>query len=125
MEDTPMKFQIEKSVVTLCPETQAETDSLEHLWRMLIDCNGPTLTLCPIGEYVPALGETGAQFHIEGAERSNYPPPALEFSASVEYKKVYVDEDCDVYCSTCNNTISLKKGDPIPLCCGKLMVVLD
>ncbi|MDR0818481.1 MAG: hypothetical protein LBN43_02760 [Oscillospiraceae bacterium] len=119
-----MKLKIEKSVVTFSPENQEETNSLEHLWRLLIDCNGPTLKLCPIGEYVPVLGETGAMFYIEGLERSN-DPKILEFAKSIEYNPTVVDEDCTVYCSICNKTVDLKKGDTIPMCCGKLMVNID
>ncbi|GHU42970.1 hypothetical protein FACS1894190_12920 [Spirochaetia bacterium] len=36
-----------------------------------------------------------------------------------------VEEDCEVYCKTCNKTINLTKGDPIPLCCGKPMEIID
>ncbi|GHV84037.1 hypothetical protein AGMMS50212_13770 [Spirochaetia bacterium] len=36
-----------------------------------------------------------------------------------------VEEDCTVYCKTCNKTVELKKGDPIPLCCGKPMENID
>jgi hypothetical protein len=42
----------------------------------------------------------------------------------IKYKEVLVEEDCEVYCTTCNKTIQLKKGDPIPLCCGKLMTLI-
>lgn len=41
------------------------------------------------------------------------------------YKPVYAEEDCDVYCGICNKTVRIKKGEEIPLCCGKLMEVLD
>jgi hypothetical protein len=41
------------------------------------------------------------------------------------YKPVYAKEDCDVYCNICNKTVHIKKGEEIPLCCGKLMEVLD
>ena len=33
--------------------------------------------------------------------------------------------DTDVYCITCNRTEHVKKGEPIPVCCGKLMEILD
>jgi endogenous inhibitor of DNA gyrase (YacG/DUF329 family) len=42
----------------------------------------------------------------------------------ITYEKVIVDEDCEVYCKTCNKTVELKKGDAIPLCCGKLMEII-
>jgi hypothetical protein len=41
------------------------------------------------------------------------------------YKPVYAKEDCDVYCNICNKTVHINKGDEVPLCCGKLMEVLD
>jgi hypothetical protein len=41
------------------------------------------------------------------------------------YKAVFADADCDAYCTICNKTVELKKGDEIPLCCGKLMVIID
>ncbi|MDR2394357.1 MAG: hypothetical protein LBD93_09435 [Treponema sp.] len=41
------------------------------------------------------------------------------------YKPVHATEDCDVYCSICNKTVHITKGEEIPLCCGKLMEVLD
>jgi endogenous inhibitor of DNA gyrase (YacG/DUF329 family) len=39
----------------------------------------------------------------------------------VKYQGEIVQEDCTVYCSICNKTIELKKGEAIPLCCGKPM----
>ena len=119
-----MKIQIEKSVVTLDPESQAEKDSLQKLWRMLIDCNGPTLKLCPVGEYIPVASDKGAMFYIEGMERSK-DPKVTEFVKSIDYNPTTVTEDCSVYCSICNKTIDLKAGDTIPMCCGRLMVNLD
>ncbi|MDR2658531.1 MAG: hypothetical protein LBC27_00870 [Spirochaetaceae bacterium] len=41
------------------------------------------------------------------------------------YKPVYAEKECDVYCSTCNKIIHLQQGDEIPICCGKLMEVID
>jgi endogenous inhibitor of DNA gyrase (YacG/DUF329 family) len=40
-------------------------------------------------------------------------------------KQPIATEDCTVYCSTCNKTVELKKGDPIPICCGRTMAVID
>jgi endogenous inhibitor of DNA gyrase (YacG/DUF329 family) len=42
-----------------------------------------------------------------------------------KYEPEIVQEDCTVYCSTCNKTVELKKGEPIPLCCGKPMEIID
>ncbi|MDR3341601.1 MAG: hypothetical protein LBT14_02225 [Treponema sp.] len=43
----------------------------------------------------------------------------------VSYNPVIVEEDCEVYCRTCNKTVQLKKGDAIPLCCGQVMEIMD
>ncbi|MDR2517109.1 MAG: hypothetical protein LBC88_06995 [Spirochaetaceae bacterium] len=116
-----MKIQIEKAVVTFNPESQSEKDALEKLWRLLIDCSGPTLKICPIGEYVPSSNNgKGAMFYIEGMERST-DPKIIEFAKSGAYTPTTVTEDCTVYCSICNKTVDLKAGDAIPRCCGKLM----
>jgi hypothetical protein len=45
--------------------------------------------------------------------------------SNAKYVPEIVKEDCTVYCKTCNKTIELKKGDPIPLCCGKAMEIID
>ncbi|MDR3310456.1 MAG: hypothetical protein LBS90_03810 [Oscillospiraceae bacterium] len=119
-----MKIETQKAVVTLAPETAEETAQLEKLWKLLIDCNGPTLKLCPIGEYVPAAGEKSAMFYIEGQERSR-DPERVAFVASPLYTPEVAPSDCTVYCPTCNKSIQLKKGDPIPLCCGKPMINID
>ncbi|MDR3171282.1 MAG: hypothetical protein LBU17_06580 [Treponema sp.] len=44
---------------------------------------------------------------------------------NISYKPELVEEDCTVYCKTCNKTVQLKKGDAIPLCCGHLMEIID
>ena len=33
--------------------------------------------------------------------------------------------DTDVYCYLCNRTEHIKAGQPIPVCCGRLMEILD
>ena len=45
--------------------------------------------------------------------------------AELKYQGEIVTEDCTVYCKICNKTIVLKKGDMIPLCCGRAMEVID
>jgi hypothetical protein len=42
----------------------------------------------------------------------------------INYKEVIATEDCEVYCNICNKTLDLKKGEPIPLCCGKIMQIM-
>ncbi|MDR0882678.1 MAG: hypothetical protein LBP55_09095 [Candidatus Adiutrix sp.] len=117
-----MKIDIDKAVVTLTPENQNEKAQLDHLWKILIDCNGPTLKLAPIGEYVPLKNDNGAQFYIEGLLHADKTGAQV---SSKPYVPVFASEDCTVYCATCNKTVNLKRGEEIPLCCGKLMEVLD
>jgi hypothetical protein len=33
--------------------------------------------------------------------------------------------DCEGYCKACKKLVSIKTGNPIPSCCGKLMEVID
>ncbi|MDR1815657.1 MAG: hypothetical protein LBR00_04630 [Clostridiales Family XIII bacterium] len=41
------------------------------------------------------------------------------------YEPVYTENDNTAYCPTCNKTLALKAGDEIPICCGKLMELID
>jgi len=109
-----MKMEIIKSRVLLTPENAEEKAKLETLWKVLIDCVDSSRKLVPIGEYVPQKGDTTASFHIEGIEADE-----------TVYAAVKVAEDTGVYCKICNKLQALKAGDPIPLCCGQLMVVVD
>ncbi|MDR3240342.1 MAG: hypothetical protein LBT44_09705 [Clostridiales bacterium] len=108
-----MKLNIEKNLVEVWPESPGEKIDLEELWRILIDCNGAALKLAPVGEYVPQK-QNKAVFYIEGLdpEKPTYTP-------------IVVQEDCTVWCRTCNGLQQLKKGDPIPICCGKIMEVVE
>jgi hypothetical protein len=55
-----------------------------------------------------------ARFAIEGdASRDNKIP------------EKYAENEGRYVCLTCNKYIMLKKGDQIPLCCGKLMEFYD
>ena len=70
----------------------------------------------PIGVYEPKDGEhTVARFHIDGLsqEETNAVPGLI------------APYDTDVYCVTCNKTVHVKAGQEVPLCCGKLMEILD
>ncbi len=109
-----MKISIEKNIVDFLPESANEKAQLESLWRLMIDCNDQSRKMVPIGEYVPAKSNKGASFHIEGIE-----------SKKRDYTSIPVESDCRCYCAVCNNFVDLKKGSPIPLCCGKLMEVID
>lgn len=59
-----MKISIEKNVVEFVPENREETDSLDSLWKVLIDCVKDSKKLTPIGEYVPEK-KLLARFAIE------------------------------------------------------------
>lgn len=109
-----MKINIEKNLVEFSPEFPEEKAKLEAVWRILVDCNGTSKKLVPVGEYVPSKNNKGASFVIE------------DFDANENtYTEIHTENDCKCYCSICNKQIDLKKGDPIPLCCGKLMEIID
>lgn len=54
-----------------------------------------------------------ASFQIEGLEPNAGPA------------QIIVQEDTRVYCKICNKLLTIKKGEAIPLCCGRLMEVMD
>ena len=109
-----MKIRINKDVVEFTPEHAAEVAELEALWVKMGNCLGQTKSLQPIGVYVPSENKT-ASFHIEGLNEQ-------EKEAVPEIRAPY---DTDVYCVTCNKTVHIKAGEPIPSCCGRLMEILD
>lgn len=109
-----MKIDLEKSRVTFSPESAEEKAKIQAIWKLLVDCVGDSRKLVPIGEYVPQNADTGATFHIEGLEPGE--------SSFVEIK---VEEETEVYCKTCNKLIVIQAGDVIPICCGKMMDILD
>ena len=109
-----MQINIEKEYVEFTPEHAEETAKLEALWKMVLDCARFNKKLVPMGEYIPSKRNM-ARFAIEG-ERGQ---------GAEELPEVFVDKDCRCYCQTCNKYVELKKGDRIPLCCGKLMEVMD
>ena len=85
-----MRISIDKNVVELVPENNAETTSLETLWRILIDCVNETKNLTPIGEFVPTKKNL-ARFVIEGI-----PGGKTIMSEQVS------EEDCTYICAICN-----------------------
>ncbi len=109
-----MKIDIVKTQVSFSPENAEEKAKLEALWKILIDCVGDSRKLVPVGEYNPVKSDAGAFFHIEGLEPQD-----------IAYAEVRVAEDTQVYCKICNKLLSLKSGEAIPLCCGKMMEVFD
>lgn len=109
-----MKFELIKSHVEITPETPEEVAGLDELWKMMSDCVGKEKKLVPMGIYVAEKNKP-AMFHIEGLS-------SAEIGQDIE---VLAPVDCDVYCKTCNKTVSVKQGARIPLCCGKRMEILD
>ncbi len=109
-----MKINIDKNVVSFTPENATETAKLDEVWKMVISCAGISNKLVPIGEFIPAKDKNAASFLIEGYNAKAAAPAEIR-----------VTEDCKVYCDTCNNLIDLKKGQPIPVCCGKIMEIVD
>jgi hypothetical protein len=109
-----MRISIVKNLVEMTPESSDEKVSLEALWRTMVDCVRFNKKLVPVGEYIPQKNEF-ARFAIEGEKGAS----------TDEYPEVYVDQDCQCLCYTCNKYVMLKKGERIPPCCGKLMEVLD
>jgi len=109
-----MRIDIEKSRVQFYPENAEEKAKLNALWNIMIDCVGYSRKLVPIGEYVPQKGDAFASFHIEGMK--------IQEQAFAE---VRVDQDSDAYCKICNKVVVVKSGEVIPLCCGKMMEIID
>ena len=109
-----MKIRINKDIVEFTPEHAAEAAELEALWVKMGNCVGETKRLEPMGVYQPSESKT-AKFHIEGLSKE-------ETDAVPVIRAPY---DTDVYCVTCNKTLHVKAGEPIPFCCGRLMEILD
>ncbi len=59
-----MKIEIEKNIVRVTPEEGRESKELEALWKLLVDCEGLSKKLAPIGEFVP-VKKNEARFVIE------------------------------------------------------------
>ena len=101
-----MKIRMDKDIVEIIPEHAAEAAELEALWIKMGNCTG--------GTYMKSEDKS-AKFHIEGltAEEVKAQPTVL------------APYDTDVYCYICNRTEHIKAGQPIPVCCGRLMEILD
>lgn len=59
-----MKITIDKNVVEITPESGQETEQLDSLWKVVVDCMASNKKLVPIGEFVPGKTEL-ARFAIE------------------------------------------------------------
>ena len=113
-KDIYMKIRINKDVAEFIPENPVETTELEALWVKMGNCTGGNKALEPMGVYVPSEKNV-AVFHIAG----------LTEEEAESIPVVRAPYDTDVYCVVCNKTQFVKKGDPIPFCCGRLMEILD
>ena len=109
-----MKIRLDKAIVEFVPENPAETAELEALWIRMGNCVGNTKQLEPMGVYQPTENNV-ARFHLNGLT-------AEEEKAVPVFLAPY---DTDVYCATCNKVVHVKTGEQIPICCGKLMEILD
>ena len=109
-----MQINIDKNLVEFTPESDQETEKLQKLWRLMVDCARFNKKMVPVGEYVPQANAF-ARFAIEG----------LETKKDDEFPEIFAENDCRCYCQTCNKYVMLKKGDRIPPCGGKLMDVMD
>ena len=109
-----MKIRLDKDIAEFIPENTAEAVELEALWIKMGNCVGNTKHLEPMGVYIRTENKS-AKFHIEG----------LSAEEAKAVPQVLAPYDTDVYCSICNRTEHVKKGEPIPVCCGRLMEILD
>ena len=108
-----MKIKVDKNVVEFSPESPQETADMEVLWRVMVDCMKFNKKMTPIGEYVPTK-EDMARFVIEGVT-----------GGKTEWTEHTSSDDNSYYCAICNKYMNVKKGERIPLCCGKEMETLD
>jgi len=107
-----MKIRIDKKIVEVEPETPQETADMETLWRVMVDCINDNKRMEPIGEYIPSKSNV-ARFIIEGV------------AGKTVYTEDTVEDECTVVCRVCNKYAHLKKGDSVPVCCGKAMEDID
>jgi hypothetical protein len=109
-----MKIEIEKNLVKFYPEGSEEKAKVQLLWQMIVDCAGTNKKMVAIGEYSPIKNHDCATFMVEDLA-----------SNQQVYEVIRVKEDCRCYCDVCNKFVDMKKGDAIPLCCGKIMEIID
>ena len=109
-----MKITVDRNVVEIKPENEQETTALDALWKVVIDCYGNNKKIVPIGQFIPGR-DSLARFQIEGVKGG--------VTTYSEEKTAPVDDT--YYCSICNKYMKVKGGDPVPLCCGQDMEVLE
>lgn len=108
-----MEIKIAKNLVELKPDTPLETEGLESLWRLLVDCMRDNRKMVPVGEYVPGK-ENLARFYIEDMP-----------GGKTEWSDEKAASDGAYYCATCNKYMNVKKGADVPKCCGRDMEAMD
>ncbi|ADH86799.1 hypothetical protein [Desulfurivibrio alkaliphilus] len=108
-----MEIKIDKNLVELKPGTTEETEGLEKLWRLLVDCMRKNRKMVPVGEYVPGK-ENLARFYIEELP-----------GGQTEWSTERAPKDEAYYCATCNKYMNVKKGAEVPKCCGREMEAMD
>ena len=109
-----MKISVDKNVVEITPESEQETASLDILWKVVIDCYGNNKKLNPMGQFIPGIDKL-ARFNIEG----------IQGGATVYSDDKKAPKNDTYYCDTCNKYMKVNGGDPLPLCCGRDMEVID
>ena len=109
-----MKITVDRNVIEFEPENPQETASLEVMWKVVVDCYGDNKKIVPIGNFVPGFDKV-ARFTIEGV-------PGGKTTFSEEHT---ADADHTYYCAVCNKYMNVKKGQPVPMCCGREMEVMD
>lgn len=109
-----MKILVDRNVVEITPESDQETAALDVLWKVVIDCYGNNKKLVPIGQFVPGIDKL-ARFNIEG----------IKGGATVYSPDKKAAKDDTYYCHICNKYMNVKSGQPVPLCCGRDMEVID
>ncbi len=60
-----MKINIEKALVEFTPENDEETEAMQKLWNLVVDCVASNKKMVPVGEYIP-IKKNLARFAIEG-----------------------------------------------------------
>jgi hypothetical protein len=59
-----MEIKVDKNLVSFVPANDQETEQLQSLWNLIVDCVKFNKKLVPVGEFVPQK-EKIARFSIE------------------------------------------------------------
>ena len=59
-----MEIKVDKNLVSFVPADDQETEQLQSLWNVIVDCVKFNKKLVPVGEFVPQK-EKVARFSIE------------------------------------------------------------